>query len=197
MGNSLSDFLKSFGEDDIVVSEPEQKSISTSSIIEENLDSLKESNITVENSEQKDDKLINNKERLDLKDAKVKIDSKPKINLKLNLSRKITDEKTVETSQNVEKVQEKVSIAEIPSQNQLDEQRINYLFFKSETKEVFKEKWIEIYKKALSSDKKTITNSKIRNGRFRINDEGALEILANFDTQGKNCDNLLNTNWVI
>lgn len=72
---------------------------------------------------------------------------------------------------------------------------INRMFIESETNIRFKEKWIELYEKAINSDKKTIINNKIRNGRFRIKDDGKLEILADFNTYGKTSKELLNMRW--
>lgn len=79
--------------------------------------------------------------------------------------------------------------------NNVSEQKLERMFIESETKIQFRDKWYEIYNKAVNSDKKTIINNKIRNGRFRIQDDGKLEILADFNTYGKSSKELLNMNW--
>lgn len=69
------------------------------------------------------------------------------------------------------------------------------MFIESETPEEFRDKWFELYNKSLTSTNKTMTNNKIKNGRFRFNTEGELEILANFKTKGKSSNQLLHEIW--
>lgn len=71
------------------------------------------------------------------------------------------------------------------------------LFEESETPLVFKEKWFALYEKALSSGKQTMTNQKVKNGKFRLNETGALEILPDFETKGKSSNDLLHEVWKI
>lgn len=76
-------------------------------------------------------------------------------------------------------------------------EKIDVLFIKSETLNAFKDKWVELYEKAINSDKKTTINQKIKNGRFRFNIDGNLEILSELDTSGKSSKDLLNLSWKI
>lgn len=76
-------------------------------------------------------------------------------------------------------------------------EKINSLFVKSETLYKFKDNWFALYEKAINSDKKTTTNQKIKDGRFRFNIDGNLEILAEFDTSGRTSKDLLNLSWKI
>ena len=69
------------------------------------------------------------------------------------------------------------------------------MFTKSDTDEKFKEKWFELYQKSIESNKNTMTNRKIRNGKFRFDDAGKLEILPDFDTYGKSSKQLLQEQW--
>lgn len=52
-------------------------------------------------------------------------------------------------------------------------------------------------KKPSIATKKTRINQKIKNGRFRFNINGDLEILSDFDTSGKSSKDLLNIVWKI
>lgn len=78
-----------------------------------------------------------------------------------------------------------------------DEALIERLFLESETDTKFHDAWVDLYKKALSSDKQTMTNAKIRKGRFRFDETGKLEILPDFSTYGKTSKDLMNQIWEI
>lgn len=69
------------------------------------------------------------------------------------------------------------------------------LFLRSETDPHLKNQWMELYQKALNSDKDTWTNRKVRKGKFRITNEGKMEILPDFDTFGKSSSEILKENW--
>ena len=56
---------------------------------------------------------------------------------------------------------------------------------------------MEIYNKAISSNKNTQTNAKVQKGRFRINDTGKIEILADYSTYNKTSKQLLNEKWKV
>lgn len=75
-------------------------------------------------------------------------------------------------------------------------EKILTLFKNSETNEEWKGKWMEIYEKALKSTKKTLTNDKIRRGRFRINEKGDIEILPDFPTHAFSAKGLLQQKWL-
>lgn len=74
---------------------------------------------------------------------------------------------------------------------------VEALFIESETPDMFRQKWFEFYEKALNSSKRTMTNQKVRSGRFRFNDKGEFEILPNFKTKGKSSNDLLHESWEI
>lgn len=76
-----------------------------------------------------------------------------------------------------------------------DESVIERLFTESETNPKFHDAWVALYKKAFASDKQTMTNAKIRNGRFRLDETGKLEILSDFPTYGKTSKDLMSQTW--
>lgn len=70
------------------------------------------------------------------------------------------------------------------------------LFKKSGTPEYKYDDWMNLLNQARESDKRTLTNKKIRQGLFRFNpDDGAFEILPNHDTTNKSSFQLLNESW--
>ncbi len=76
-----------------------------------------------------------------------------------------------------------------------DEAVIERLFTESETNPKFHDAWVTLYRKAFASDKQTMTNAKIRNGRFRLDETGKLEILSDFPTYGKTSKDLMSQTW--
>lgn len=77
-----------------------------------------------------------------------------------------------------------------------ESKKLEIMFKKSETNEFYREKWYEIYNKAINSDKKTQTNKKVREGKFRIVD-GTIEILPDHETFNKTSRDLLSEQWNI
>lgn len=73
---------------------------------------------------------------------------------------------------------------------------VERLFYESETKEEFKQEWIEIYMRGLRSRKKNSTVRKIINGRFRIMPGGKMEILPDMKTHNKTSKEILKTKWL-
>ena len=56
--------------------------------------------------------------------------------------------------------------------------------------------WIETYKKGLKSTKNNKTVNKIKNGRFRIKDNGNLEILPDFKVETLDIKDIFKSNWI-
>lgn len=56
--------------------------------------------------------------------------------------------------------------------------------------------WIETYKKGLKSTKNNKTVNKIKNGRFRIKDNGNLEILPDFKVETLDIKDVFKSNWI-
>lgn len=129
--------------------------------------------------EESNENLFNNRDI----DKELNNKDNSKINLKLN--KKIKKENLEENENKLEINEEKIEVD------------LNLLFLESETPEQFREKWFDLYNKSQISDKKTITNQKVRNGRFRFNSTGDLEILSNFKTKGKSSNELLHESWNI
>lgn len=77
------------------------------------------------------------------------------------------------------------------------EPNLDQLFAESGTPYIFREKWMEIYKKAEKSGKTTLTNAKVKAGKFRLDEAGKMEILPDFNTYGKTSNQLLHENWNI
>lgn len=59
----------------------------------------------------------------------------------------------------------------------------------------YPDEWIETYEKAQRSKKVNSVADKLRSGRFRINKEHQVEILADYKTNGKSSDNILSERW--
>lgn len=97
-------------------------------------------------------------------------------------------EKNGDTKQKVQTDNARVN--DLPS-----EAWINEAFIRSETDPKYKQIWIGYLQKAYGSDLHTMTNEKIRNGRFRIDTTGHLEILPDHDTYGKSSNALLTDKW--
>lgn len=70
------------------------------------------------------------------------------------------------------------------------------LFMKSETPIHKKEMWMKLYEKALNSRKENYVSDKMRRGRFSINKDNQIEILAELDTSDKNSGEVLLTKWL-
>lgn len=142
-----------------------------------------------------------------------KIEEKPKVqkNIKLKLKLNVNKSKLEESEKNEDDirgnnsnnnnvsknitVEDKKDITEIST----NENKINLekLFLESETDERFKEKWMSVYEKAINSNKKNSINAKVREGKFRIDKDGNIEIMPEFETYGKSSKLLLNQHWQI
>ena len=59
----------------------------------------------------------------------------------------------------------------------------------------YTDEWLEVYDKAQNSKKKSYTTDKLRSGRFRINSDHQVEILADKNTYGMSADDMLNEKW--
>lgn len=59
----------------------------------------------------------------------------------------------------------------------------------------YTDEWLEVYEKAQRSKKKSYTTDKLKSGRFRINSDHQVEILADKNTYGMSADDMLNDKW--
>lgn len=103
--------------------------------------------------------------------------------------------KVVEKEKPVEKVVPKEKVVQ---KEEFDEDLIEKLFIESETKQEFREKWIETYKKWSKSKKDNYISKKIRAGRFRIDptQKRGIAFLPDLKTKDMNAKQLLNTQWL-
>ena len=76
-------------------------------------------------------------------------------------------------------------------------EEVNMLFERSETDSRFYDLWLSIMRKAFASGKHTITNKKVRDGRFTFDENGKLETLPDFDTYGMDAKDILKKQWKI
>lgn len=88
------------------------------------------------------------------------------------------------------------STGSLSADERISKETIERLFYESETKEEFKQEWIEMYMRGLRSRKKNATVRKIVNGRFRIMPGGKMEILPDMKTHNKTSKEILNTKWL-
>ena len=142
---------------------------------------IKLNKINTNNESQNDEQLLSEQEKIFLENRKK--DQIVKEQLEKDLIKSL---ESVNTPNN--KVENNVS----SHNSKID---LEKMFIESETPEEFRDKWFELYNKSLTSTNKTMTNNKIKNGRFRFNTEGELEILANFKTKGKSSNQLLHEIW--
>ena len=71
------------------------------------------------------------------------------------------------------------------------------LFKRSETPIMFKEKWMEMYHKAINSNKKGVIQRKLSNGKFRFNEDGVQEIMPDMETYGLTSNEMFSRQWSI
>ena len=71
------------------------------------------------------------------------------------------------------------------------------LFKESGTPTIMRERWFNMYEKAIKSTKNTEITKKVRNGKFRINNNKDVEILPDYPTAGKSSKQLLREHWKI
>ena len=75
-----------------------------------------------------------------------------------------------------------------------DKPSVTELIQQSET--CYIDEWMAVYEKGLKSRKTNETAMKIKKGRFRIDSEHRIVILADKRTDGKSADQLLNERWI-
>lgn len=176
--SNLSNFIKSF---------ENQKEMENQNLFNDKKDELNGD----DNTNNNDDCEIKKSE---IEKKKIQIKLKPKISeneekiLKIDVDDQNDDKKIKYNN---------INIDDNNIDNISEENNENDLFIKSETDEKFKEQWLDIYHKALKSNKTTMTNQKIRNGRFRIDSTGKIEILSDFSTYNKTSKILMREKWEI
>lgn len=105
---------------------------------------------------------------------------------------KIEENREVVENKQVEEVSEQPSKS-INTETKRD--RGEELFIRSETPLSKKEIWFEYYNKALRSKKNNFVTEKCRNGRFTINEENKFIVLSDYDTYGKDANEILRDSW--
>lgn len=141
------------------------------------------------------------------------IQDKPVRNIRINQKQSNTNKQTSITSDNKtstnttrpeQRMQQSMkqprpetsSIEPLSADVRVSKETIERLFYESETKEEFKQEWIEIYMRGLRSRKKNSTVRKIVNGRFRIMPGGKMEILPDMKTHNKTSKEILSAKWL-
>ena len=200
--SNLSNFLKSFENSDNNNDKTKANEVSDvkkdfnteeankANVVENN---VTENNINNDNNENILDLIQNvetcetiNNQKIDI--ANSEKPKKPTIKIKrIKIVRKVEKEPEQDQIPNI--------IKNDDNNNDNCQIKLEEMFTKSGTDEKFKEKWFELYQKSVESNKNTMTNRKIRNGKFRFDDAGKLEILPDFDTYGKSSKQLLQEQW--
>ena len=87
-------------------------------------------------------------------------------------------------------------ITEPEEQEELDIPNVSTEELMNQAETEYEDEWLEIYNKGLRSTKKNEVTSKIKRGRFRIDKDHQIEILADKRTDNKSADELLNEKWL-
>ena len=127
--------------------------------------------------------------------------------IKINFNKK--DDLIIEKFQETnliteEKIEEKpkenkteIKASEVKKQEDLtNEKIIEQMFLNSGTISSMKDMWLETYKKGLKSIKTNLTVKKIKNGRFRITEEGKLEILPDLKVESMETQEIFKQKWI-
>ena len=116
------------------------------------------------------------------KNQKVLQNKKRSLNVKINEKQNLVKEKTNKNN--------------IVNDNKEHLYRIDELFNKTGTDIKMKDIWVETYKKGLKSVKKNQTVMKIREGRFRIKSNGAIEMLPDLKVETMTITKIFNEKWI-
>jgi len=93
-------------------------------------------------------------------------------------------------------VKEKTNKNNIVNDNKEHLYKVDELFNKTGTDIKMKDIWVETYKKGLKSVKKNQTVMKIREGRFRIKSNGAIEMLPDLKVETMTITKIFNEKWI-
>lgn len=183
--SNLNQFLKSFGDNTPDKSEIQKKN--------------EENKLTPPKPEEKPIAPLNLKINQPVVKKEVKVEEvKPVFKLKINkdVGGNHVDGGHFEAIPAIEEISKNVVKPVVQLvKDKKDEDYINSLFLLSETPKEFMYKWIELYKKAIDSDKTTMTSIKVRNGKFRFNRQGEFEILPDHEVANKTSNQLLKEIW--
>lgn len=104
-------------------------------------------------------------------------------------------EKTIGETQNSK---EETLKTEESREEESKRQRDNFLKIIRETgtKTEHFRAWIDTYEKGLASKKNNKVVNKIKNGRFRIDKDGNLELLPDFKTETLSIKDIFKSNWI-
>lgn len=187
--SNLNQFLKSFEENDKDKKKAPDKLI-IEGTAETTLQDIKYSSPEVKELP---------KFKLNKKEEVVEVIQKPN-STKLNLNKKVAEEipyiqeevTTIVIEEVKLEIKKKVEPAIIEVSK---EEKENQLFLLSETPQEFKKQWIDLFNKANESNKNTMTNAKVKSGKFRFNRQGEVEILPDHDVANKTSAQLLKEIW--
>lgn len=196
MAGILQDFLKQFSEDD---NSAENKVFDSNKVPLEDsvLESHENENYIEVSKEQLPDSIstpTTKKIKLNFKKTETKTPD-----LEEEPANKITIEekpKVVEESKQKESQEELIKYQkEKEEENNIIKQE--ELFEMSGTSLSFKDKWERTYNSALKKEISNLFNDKVKNGKFRYDKDGVLEILPEMQTYGKSSKELLESRWEI
>ena len=122
------------------------------------------------------------KEEESPRNQKVLQNKKRSLNVKINEKQNLVKEKTNKNN--------------IVNDNKEHLYKVDELFNKTGTDIKMKDIWIETYKKGLKSVKKNQTVMKIREGRFRIKSNGAIEMLPDLKVETMTITKIFNEKWI-
>lgn len=116
------------------------------------------------------------------RNQKVLQNKKRSLNVKINEKQNLVKEKTNKNN--------------IVNDNKEHLYKVDELFNKTGTDIKMKDIWVETYKKGLKSVKKNQTVMKIREGRFRIKSNGAIEMLPDLKVETMTITKIFNEKWI-
>ena len=122
------------------------------------------------------------KEEESPRNQKVLQNKKRSLNVKINEKQNLVKEKTNKNN--------------IVNDNKEHLYKVDELFNKTGTDIKMKDIWVETYKKGLKSVKKNQTVMKIREGRFRIKSNGAIEMLPDLKVETMTITKIFNEKWI-
>lgn len=88
------------------------------------------------------------------------------------------------------------TISSALSKEHKDEEKPSVAELIQQSETCYIDEWMAVYEKGLKSRKTNETAMKIKKGRFRIDSEHRIVILADKRTDGKSADQLLNERWI-
>ena len=184
MTDKFKDFIKSF---DDSPKEPEIKEVK-----DEKKPSFK---LNISKPKVQEETIDNSKINISQEEQSVKEESnKP---FRINIGVKKPVQEVVHEPPKVEEPTNEVKEVKEYFIGTYTKEEVDMLFQRSETDSRFYDLWLSIMRKAFASDKHTITNKKVRDGRFTFDENGKLDTLPDFDTYGMDAKDILKKQWKI